>query len=77
MRNFLGTTTILAFIVATPAPAQTTSGNSRSTDAMRAAFVRNFTDAEVEVLKFFQAGFPLSSRYNKPRTYGLSATYSW
>ncbi|WP_116811635.1 TonB-dependent receptor [Steroidobacter cummioxidans] len=42
-----------------------------------AAFVRNFTDQEVEVLKFFQAGYPLSSRYNKPRTVGLSVTYNW
>lgn len=42
-----------------------------------AAFVRNFTDEEVQVLKFLQAGFPLSARYNKPRTYGLSVTYSW
>jgi hypothetical protein len=121
MRNLLGTTTILAFVVATPAPGQTTSGNSRGNvdgfinvsysgqrgggqdtvavatpfiphsdfdiygvraglnfnNVQIAAFMRNFTDEEVEVLKFFQAGFPLSSRYNKPRTYGLSATYSW
>lgn len=42
-----------------------------------AAFVRNFTDEEVQVLKFFQAGYPLSSRFNKPRTCGLSVTYNW
>lgn len=42
-----------------------------------AAFVRNFTDEEVQVLKFTQAGFPLSARFNKPRTYGLSVTYNW
>jgi hypothetical protein len=42
-----------------------------------AVFVRNFTDEEVQVLKFTQAGFPLSARWNKPRTYGLSATYRW
>jgi hypothetical protein len=39
--------------------------------------VRNFTDEEVQVLKFFQAGYPLSSRFNKPRTCGLSVTYNW
>ena len=42
-----------------------------------AAFVRNFTDEEVQVLKFPQAGFPLSVRWNKPRTYGLSVSYRW
>jgi iron complex outermembrane receptor protein len=40
-------------------------------------FVRNLTDEEVQVLKFMQAGYPLSSRFNKPRTYGLSASYRW
>lgn len=42
-----------------------------------AMFVRNFSDEEVQVLKFTQAGFPLSARFNKPRTYGLTATYRW
>lgn len=42
-----------------------------------AAFVRNFTDTEVQVLKFTQANAPLSARFNKPRTYGLSVTYNW
>jgi len=42
-----------------------------------AFFVRNFTDEEVQVLKFTQANFPLSARWNKPRTYGLSASYRW
>ena len=46
-------------------------------DMQVAAFVRNFTDEEVQVLKFMQAGFPLSARYNKPRTVGVSFTYSW
>lgn len=42
-----------------------------------AVFVRNFTDEAVQTLKFLQAGFPLSARWNKPRTYGISASYSW
>ncbi len=42
-----------------------------------ALFVRNFTDQEVEVLKFQQAGYPLSVRYNKPRTFGGSVSYRW
>jgi iron complex outermembrane receptor protein len=42
-----------------------------------AFFVRNFTDQEVEVLKFLQAGNPLSVRWNKPRTFGLSVSYKW
>jgi hypothetical protein len=42
-----------------------------------AAFVRNLTDQEVQVLKFNQAGFPLSARFNKPRTFGLNAAYRW
>lgn len=42
-----------------------------------AAFVRNFTDEEIQVLKFTQANFPLSARFNKPRTYGLNVSYSW
>lgn len=41
-----------------------------------ALFVRNFTDQEVQVLKFLQAGYPLSVRWNKPRTYGLSVSYN-
>lgn len=40
-------------------------------------FVRNFTDEEVQVLKFTQANQPLSARFNKPRTYGVSASYRW
>lgn len=42
-----------------------------------ALFVRNFTDQEVEALKFQQAGFPLSVRYNKPRSFGGSISYRW
>jgi iron complex outermembrane receptor protein len=42
-----------------------------------AAFVRNLTDEEVQVLKFTQTNLPLSARFNKPRTYGLSASYRW
>jgi iron complex outermembrane receptor protein len=42
-----------------------------------AMFVRNFTDQEIQVLKFQQAGFPLSVRYNKPRTFGGSISYRW
>jgi iron complex outermembrane receptor protein len=42
-----------------------------------ALFVRNFTDQEVQVLKFLQAGNPLSVRWNKPRTVGLSVSYNW
>ncbi|HUD27581.1 MAG TPA: TonB-dependent receptor [Novosphingobium sp.] len=42
-----------------------------------AMFVRNFTDQQVEVLKFQQAGYPLSVRYNKPRTFGGSVAYRW
>lgn len=42
-----------------------------------ALFVRNFTDQEVQVLKFLQAGNPLSVRWNKPRTFGLSVSYKW
>ncbi|VWX55058.1 TonB-dependent receptor [Novosphingobium sp. 9U] len=42
-----------------------------------ALFLRNFTDQEVEVLKFQQAGYPLSVRYNKPRTFGGSISYRW
>jgi iron complex outermembrane receptor protein len=42
-----------------------------------AVFVRNLTDEQVEVLKFQQAGYPLSVRYNKPRTFGGSLTYRW
>jgi hypothetical protein len=29
------------------------------------------------VLKFLQAGNPLSVRWNKPRTVGLSVSYNW
>jgi iron complex outermembrane recepter protein len=42
-----------------------------------ALFVRNITDQEVQVLKFLQAGYPLSVRWNKPRTFGLSVAYNW
>lgn len=42
-----------------------------------AFFVRNITDEEVQVLKFLQAGYPLSVRWNKPRTLGLSVSYNW
>lgn len=42
-----------------------------------ALFVRNFTDQEVQVLKFLQAGYPLSVRWNKPRTFGVSFSYKW
>jgi hypothetical protein len=42
-----------------------------------ALFVRNFTDQEIQVLKFQQAGNPLSVRYNKPRTFGGTLTYRW
>ncbi|WEK43894.1 MAG: TonB-dependent receptor [Candidatus Sphingomonas colombiensis] len=40
-------------------------------------FVRNITDQEIQVLKFMQAGYPLSVRYNKPRTFGGSVAYRW
>ena len=46
-------------------------------NAQVAVFVRNFTDQEVQVLKFQQAGFPLSVRYNKPRTFGINMSYRW
>jgi iron complex outermembrane receptor protein len=46
-------------------------------DFQVALFVRNFTDQQVEVLKFQQAGYPLSVRYNKPRTFGGSVGYRW
>ncbi|HVY80360.1 MAG TPA: TonB-dependent receptor [Steroidobacteraceae bacterium] len=42
-----------------------------------AGFVRNLTDEEVQLLKFTQANYPLSARFNKPRTYGLSVSYRW
>ncbi len=42
-----------------------------------ALFVRNLTDQQVEALKFQQAGYPLSVRYNKPRTFGGSISYRW
>ncbi|MBX3564042.1 MAG: TonB-dependent receptor [Sphingomonas sp.] len=42
-----------------------------------AMFVRNITDRQIQVLKFLQAGSPLSVRYNKPRTIGLNASYRW
>lgn len=45
--------------------------------AQVALFVRNFTDREIQVLKFTQAGAPLSVRYNKPRTFGLNMSYRW
>lgn len=42
-----------------------------------AAFVRNITDRQIQVLKFMQAGSPLSVRYNKPRTIGVSVSTRW
>ena len=42
-----------------------------------AMFVRNITDRQIQVLKFMQAGFPLSVRYNKPRTIGVSMSTRW
>ncbi|MDF7775376.1 TonB-dependent receptor [Sphingomonas sp. AOB5] len=39
--------------------------------------VRNLTDRQVQVLKFTQAGYPLSVRYNKPRTFALTVGYRW
>jgi iron complex outermembrane receptor protein len=42
-----------------------------------AVFVRNLTDQAVQVLKFTQAGYPLSVRWNKPRTFGVTASYRW
>lgn len=42
-----------------------------------AAFVRNITDRQIQVLKFMSAGYPLSVRYNKPRTIGISASTRW
>jgi iron complex outermembrane recepter protein len=42
-----------------------------------AAFVKNLTDKGIRVLQFQQGGFPLSSRWNQPRTYGLTASYRW
>jgi iron complex outermembrane receptor protein len=45
--------------------------------AQVAVFVRNLTDRQIEVLKFTQAGYPLSVRYNKPRTIGINLSYRW
>jgi len=42
-----------------------------------ALFVRNFTDREIQVLKFTQLNYPLSVRYNKPRTVGVTLSYRW
>lgn len=42
-----------------------------------AAFVKNATDQKIQLLKFNQAGYPLSVRWNPPRTFGLSASYKW
>ncbi len=42
-----------------------------------AAFVRNITDRQIQVLKFMSAGYPLSVRYNKPRTIGVSMSTRW
>ena len=39
--------------------------------------VRNLTNREIQVLKFTSGGFPLSVRYNKPRTFSLTASYRW
>jgi hypothetical protein len=39
--------------------------------------VRNLTDNQIQVLKFTSGGFPLSVRYNKPRTFALTASYRW
>ncbi|MEP9358366.1 TonB-dependent receptor [Sphingomonas sp. KR3-1] len=42
-----------------------------------AVFARNLTDTQIQVLKFMQAGYPLSVRYNKPRTIGVSVSTRW
>lgn len=42
-----------------------------------AAFVRNLTDTQIQVLKFMSGGYPLSVRYNKPRTIGVSLSTRW
>ena len=42
-----------------------------------ALFVSNFTNEAVQVLKFTQANYPLSARWNQPRTFGLGASYRW
>ncbi|NYT42401.1 TonB-dependent receptor [Sphingomonas sp. R-74633] len=42
-----------------------------------AGFVRNLTDTQIQVLKFMSAGYPLSVRYNKPRTMGVSMSTRW
>jgi len=42
-----------------------------------AGFVKNLTDQGIRVLQFQQSGFPLSARWNAPRTYGITASYHW
>lgn len=42
-----------------------------------AAFVKNFTDEGIRVLKFNSGAFPLSARWNQPRTYGITGSYKW
>jgi iron complex outermembrane receptor protein len=39
--------------------------------------VRNITDQQIEVLRFRQGIYPLSVRYNQPRTVAASITYRW
>lgn len=42
-----------------------------------AGFVKNLTNQGIRVLQFQQSGFPLSARWNAPRTYGITASYRW
>lgn len=42
-----------------------------------AVFVKNFTDEALRLLQFQTGGFPLSSRWNQPRTWGVTASYKW
>jgi iron complex outermembrane receptor protein len=40
-------------------------------------FIHNLTNEVFQTLKFQQAGFPLSARYNTPRTVGGTVSYRW
>lgn len=42
-----------------------------------AGFVKNFTDEAIQLLKFNSGAFPLSARWNQPRTYGITGSYKW
>lgn len=42
-----------------------------------AGFVKNFSDEAIRLLQFRQGTFPLSTRWNAPRTYGITGSYKW